>query len=119
VKTLAGSLSAEDREIVVESNRSGRRILCATLHGCLTYDQRGNEGCQEPAQAVGTVTGWTYENFQMGGWSFTWSIPWESAVRVWWRDEAPEADEVRQLLKVEAASRQERDPQPLDPKEDT
>ena len=101
MKVLKGSITEEERAILVESNSSGRRVLVASHHGCLIYDQRGGGGCEEPVQAVGTVTGWTYENFQMGGWSFKWSIPWESVVRVWWRDEAPEKDEVAAIL-VEA-----------------
>ena len=94
MKVRAGRLTDEDRRIVFESNRNGKPVLVATEHGCVTYDQRGNTGCQEPMQAVGVVTGWTYENFQVGGWSFATSIPWESALKVWWRSEEPSQDEV-------------------------
>lgn len=107
MKVLAGRLTDEDRAIVFESNRTGRRILVATLHGCVTRSQHQAPGCEEPMQAVGTVTGWSYENFQLGGWSFETSIPWESAVKVWWRDEAPSKEDVAALLAehvVEAAA---------------
>lgn len=94
----AGQLSDEDRALLVESNREGRRVLVATRHACLIRDQRDAPHCEEPAQAVGIVTGWNYDAVQLGGWSFEWSVPWESIVAVWWRGEAPSSDLVAKML---------------------
>lgn len=98
MKVLHGVLTDEDRAIVFESNKAGRRVCVATLHGCVVRDQRGRTGCEEPMQAVGVVTNWSHDWFEVGGWSFATRIPWASAVKVWWRDEAPPTEEVRARL---------------------
>lgn len=99
MKAVKGVLSDEERRIIIESNRTGRRILVAAMHACVVYDQRrATPYCEEPMQAVGAVKGWGHDSFQVGGWSFLTSIPWPSAVRVWWRDAAPDEGVVAALL---------------------
>lgn len=98
MKVRAGILSDADREILFASNRDGRRVLVAAHHACVVEDQRGNTGCEEPMQAIGVCVGWTYDYVELGGWSFRTRVPWESAVRVWWRDEAPEPDHVAAII---------------------
>lgn len=103
MKVLAGRLTDADRAIIFESHSTGRRVLVATLHANVTYNQHGDTGPQEPMQAVGVAKGWTHDTLTLGSWSFETTIPWESAVGVWWRDEAPTEDQVRALL-FEAAA---------------
>lgn len=98
MKVIAGRLTDADRKILFESNSSGRRVCVATLHACVEYSQHRAPGCEEPFQAVGTCTTWDHDSFKLGGWSFTVNIPWESAVRVWWRDEAPSEEDVAAII---------------------
>jgi hypothetical protein len=104
MKVRAGKLTEEDRAILFESNRTGRRVLVATLHGCVEHSQHQAPGCEEPMRAVGVCTTWDYDSFKLGGWSFTVNVPWESAVKVWWRDEAPEDADVKALLAEHGAA---------------
>jgi hypothetical protein len=98
VKVIAGRLTDAERQIIFESNRTERRVLVATLHGCVEWSQHQAPGCEEPMRAVGVVTTWDHDSFKLGGWSFLTNVPWESAVRVWWRDEAPSDEEVKAIL---------------------
>ena len=74
MKVTAGSLSDEQREILWESNRTGRRVCVHAREDCW----------------VGTVTTWDHDEFVLGGWSFQTRIAWTHAVAVWWREEAPD-----------------------------
>jgi hypothetical protein len=86
VKVLAGTLTDEDRAIIFESNRTGRRVLVHAEHYCAVEGHK-HDGCGGSDCMVGVVNGWTREAFQLGGWSFSTNIPWESARIVRWRDE--------------------------------
>lgn len=98
MKVLRGRISDAEREILYESNRTGKRVLVATLHGCVERDPGGEVGCQEPMQAVGVCTGWSHDSFKLGGFSFQTNIPWLEAVRVYWRDDAPSKEELDAFL---------------------
>jgi xanthine/CO dehydrogenase XdhC/CoxF family maturation factor len=105
VRVIARRLTDAERQIIFESNRTERRVLVATLHGCVEWSQHQAPGCEEPMQAVGVVTTWDHDSFKLGGWSFLTNVPWESAVRVWWRDEAPSDEEVKAILAEKEPSR--------------
>ncbi len=88
MRVRSGRLSDGDRAILWKSNQTGKRVCVHTDHACLERGPRG--GCEGPGCFVGVVVSWGYDSFRLGGWSFQTNIPWESAVAVWWRDEAPE-----------------------------
>lgn len=93
MKVLAGRLTDDDRKILFESNRTGRRVLVAATTG----------------QWVGSVVTYDHDTVTLGGWSFTTRLDWIDCVKAWWREDAPSKEDVDALIAehTDAKSREE------------
>jgi hypothetical protein len=92
MKVLAGTLTDNDRQMIFESNTTGRRVLVHTDHYCPVRGHSHTE-CGGADCMVGVVLSWNYESFHIGSPSgtFVTNIPWKSARLVRWRDEVDDS----------------------------
>lgn len=95
MRVVAGSVTEEQRAIIIRSNRERLKLVVAATEGNVIRDDVGATGERGPEQFVGHVASYDHDHIYLEGWSFTTKIPWKAIKGVWPADEAPSAKFVK------------------------